>query len=106
MNTVLSLAQFARWNAQAFYADSALPASLVYGLPRNWPHIRAVCERAGFRHAGDTEVILIARVADLPEPEPRPGVTAGAGAAHQWVSPDGRGTGPRLSVLGRLMPGD
>ncbi|MEU6903761.1 N-acetyltransferase [Streptomyces coeruleorubidus] len=69
------LAQFARWNVRVRYADGALPAPLVYGLPRNWPHIRAVYERAGFRHVGDTEVILIARVADLPEPEPRPGVT-------------------------------
>ncbi|MFH8493060.1 N-acetyltransferase [Streptomyces coeruleorubidus] len=69
------LAQFARWNVRARYADGALPAPLVYGLPRNWPHIRAVYERAGFRHVGDTEVILITRVADLPEPEPRPDVT-------------------------------
>jgi GNAT superfamily N-acetyltransferase len=69
------LAQCARWNVRVRYADGALPAPLVYGLPRNWPHIRAVYERAGFRHVGDTEVILIARVADLPEPEPRPGVT-------------------------------
>ncbi|CAM5489678.1 GNAT family N-acetyltransferase [Streptomyces coeruleorubidus] len=69
------LARFARWNVRVRYADGALPAPLVYGLPRNWPHIRAVYERAGFRHVGDTEVILIARVADLPEPEPRPGVT-------------------------------
>ncbi|MBR8640174.1 N-acetyltransferase [Streptomyces tuirus] len=69
------LAQFARWNVRVRYADGALPAPLVYGLPRNWPHIRAVCERAGFRHVGDTEVILISRVADLPEPGPRPGVT-------------------------------
>ncbi|CAM5658583.1 hypothetical protein SAFG77S_04380 [Streptomyces afghaniensis] len=69
------LAQFARWNARVRYADGALPAPLVYGLPRNWPHVRAVYERAGFRHVGDTEVVLIARVADLPQPEPRPGVT-------------------------------
>jgi GNAT superfamily N-acetyltransferase len=82
------LAQCARWNARVLpqalgfaraggtlIADGALPAPLVYGLPRNWPHIRAVYERAGFRHVGDTEVILIARVADLPEPEPRPGLT-------------------------------
>jgi GNAT superfamily N-acetyltransferase len=69
------LAQFARWNVRVRYADGALPAPLVYGLPRNWPHIRAVYERAGFRHVGDTEVILLARVADLPEPGPRPGVT-------------------------------
>jgi GNAT superfamily N-acetyltransferase len=68
------LAQCVRWNVRVRYADGAVPAPLVYGLPRNWPHVRAVYERAGFRHVGDTEVILIARVADLPEPEPRPGV--------------------------------
>ncbi|MFF7893158.1 N-acetyltransferase [Streptomyces sp. NPDC007907] len=69
------LAQFTRWNARIGYGDGSLPAPLVYGLPRNWPHIRALYERAGFRHTGDTEVILIARVADLPLPEPRPDVT-------------------------------
>ncbi|MEU0583002.1 N-acetyltransferase [Streptomyces sp. NPDC006132] len=69
------LAQFARWNARVRYADGALPAPLVYGVPRPWPHVRAVYERAGFRHVGDTEVILIARVADLPAHEHRPGVT-------------------------------
>jgi GNAT superfamily N-acetyltransferase len=68
--------QFARWSARVRYADGSLPAPLVYGLPRNWPHIRALYERAGFRHTGDTEVILLARVADLPAPETRPGVTA------------------------------
>ncbi|MGW2378585.1 GNAT family N-acetyltransferase [Streptomyces sp. NPDC001658] len=69
------LAQLARWNVRVRYADAALPAPMVYGLPRNWPHIRAAYERAGFRHVGDTEVILIARVADLPGPETRSGVT-------------------------------
>ncbi|EFL30274.1 conserved hypothetical protein [Streptomyces viridochromogenes DSM 40736] len=69
------LARFARWNVRVRYADGALPAPLVYGLPRNWPHIRSVYRRAGFRHVGDTEVVLIARVADLPEREPMPGVT-------------------------------
>ncbi|MFF9118050.1 N-acetyltransferase [Streptomyces massasporeus] len=70
------LARFDRWSARVRYADGSLPAPLVYGLPRNWPHIRALYERAGFRHTGDTEVILLARVADLPAAEPRPGVTA------------------------------
>ncbi|WP_405673050.1 N-acetyltransferase [Streptomyces sp. NBC_01530] len=69
------LAQFARWNVRVRYADGAVPAPVVYGLPRNWPHIRALYERSGFRHVGDTEVILLARVADLPAPEPRPGTT-------------------------------
>jgi GNAT superfamily N-acetyltransferase len=69
------LAQFSRWNARVRYADGSLPAPLVYGLPRNRPHIRALYERAGFRHTEDTEVILIARVADPPPHEPGPDVT-------------------------------
>ncbi|MDN3025775.1 N-acetyltransferase [Streptomyces sp. S.PB5] len=69
------LARLARWNVRVRYADGSLPAPVVYGLPRNWPHIRAAYARAGFRHLGDTEVVLIARVADLPPPEPCPGVT-------------------------------
>jgi GNAT superfamily N-acetyltransferase len=69
------LAQLARWNVRARYASGELPAPAVYGLPRPWPHIRAVYGRAGFRHVGDTEVILIARVADLPPHAPRPDIT-------------------------------
>lgn len=69
------LARLARWNVRARYASGELPAPAVYGLPRTWPHIRALYERAGFRHVGDTEVILIARLCDLPTHEPRPGET-------------------------------
>ncbi|MFJ1970112.1 N-acetyltransferase [Streptomyces sp. NPDC087903] len=69
------LARLARWGVRVRYADGALPAPAVHGLPRPWPHIRAVYDRAGFRHTGDTEVLLIAHVDDLPRSEPRPGVT-------------------------------
>ncbi|MGW3287909.1 N-acetyltransferase family protein [Streptomyces sp. NPDC001002] len=69
------LAQLARWDVRVRYADGSVPAPAVYGLPRNWPHIRAVYERAGFRHVGDTEVVLIARVADLPVSPPETGTT-------------------------------
>ncbi|GAB2852294.1 hypothetical protein GCM10027074_18840 [Streptomyces deserti] len=69
------LAQLARWNVRAGYASGDLPAPVLYGLPHNWPHVRAAYHRAGFRHAGDTEVILIARVADLPQQPLPPGVT-------------------------------
>ncbi|MEU9560160.1 N-acetyltransferase [Streptomyces fumanus] len=69
------LAQLARWNVRVRYADGALPAPVVHGLPRTWPHVRAAWERAGFRHVGDTQVILLARVGDLPA-DP-----AGAGVA-------------------------
>ncbi|WP_128378088.1 N-acetyltransferase [Streptomyces cavernae] len=72
---VACLAQLARWNVRVRLADGALPAPGVYGVPRPWPHIRAAYERAGFRHTGPTEVLLIARVADLPAPARPPGVT-------------------------------
>ncbi|MEW2528636.1 N-acetyltransferase [Streptomyces sp. NPDC047071] len=62
------LAQLARWGVRVREADGALPAPAVYGLPRTWPHVRAVYERAGFRHTGHTEVVLIAAVPDLPTP--------------------------------------
>jgi len=69
------LARLARWNVRVRHADGALPAPGVYGVPRPWPHIRSAYERAGFRHTGHTEVLLIAHVAELPVTEPPPGVT-------------------------------
>ncbi|MEU6551562.1 GNAT family N-acetyltransferase [Streptomyces sp. NPDC046915] len=66
------LAQLARWQVRVRLASGDLPAPVVYGLPRNWPHVRSVYERAGFRHTGRTEVILLAQVSELPRPEPRP----------------------------------
>jgi ribosomal protein S18 acetylase RimI-like enzyme len=62
------LAQFARWGVERRYADGALPAPAVYGLPEQWPHVRAILERAGFVHEGHTEVVLLAAVADLAAP--------------------------------------
>ncbi|WP_331769426.1 GNAT family N-acetyltransferase (plasmid) [Embleya sp. NBC_00888] len=66
------LARLARWHARVRYADGALPAPGVYGLPDVWPHVRAAYERAGFRHTGHTEVVLLAEVADLPSPPAEP----------------------------------
>ena len=56
------LAQLRRWEVTHWYADGSLPAPGVYGLPEQWPHIRALHERAGFVHDGPTEVVLLARV--------------------------------------------
>jgi ribosomal protein S18 acetylase RimI-like enzyme len=67
-----SLAQLGRWGASRWYADATLPAPGVYGLPEQWPHVRQVYERAGFVHDGHTEVVLLARVEELPEPSPPP----------------------------------
>jgi GNAT superfamily N-acetyltransferase len=49
-----------------------LPVPGVYGVPEQWPHIRALYERAGFAHTGHTEVVYLARVADLPNPAQPP----------------------------------
>jgi GNAT superfamily N-acetyltransferase len=60
------LDQLRRWPATRSSADGALPAPGVYGLPEQWPHLRAVYERAGFVHDGHTEIVLLARVDELP----------------------------------------
>jgi len=62
------------WGTGRWEADGALPAPGVYGLPEQWPHIRALYERAGFVHQertgserdGHTEIVLLARVDELP----------------------------------------
>jgi ribosomal protein S18 acetylase RimI-like enzyme len=41
-------------------------------VPEQWPHVRAVYQRAGFVHDGHTEVVLLARVDELPRPSPAP----------------------------------
>jgi GNAT superfamily N-acetyltransferase len=57
---------------ERWYADGALPAPGVYGVPEQWPHVRALYERAGFVHGGHTEVVLLARVDQLPRPTQAP----------------------------------
>ncbi|MEU0690997.1 N-acetyltransferase [Streptomyces uncialis] len=74
-----SLAQLDRWRVRARLADGQLPAPGVYGVPEQWPHIRAALERAGFVHTGGTEILLLAPLHDLPDPgraAPLPGLTA------------------------------
>ena len=57
-----------RWGVRRHYADGALPAMGVYGVPDAWPHVQAIFERQGFRHDGHIETVLVALVDDLPEP--------------------------------------
>jgi GNAT superfamily N-acetyltransferase len=66
------LAQLRRWGVSRWYADGALPAPGVYGVPEQWPHVRELYERAGFAHNGPTEVVLLARVDELPCPSEAP----------------------------------
>ncbi|MER6912578.1 N-acetyltransferase [Streptomyces sp. NPDC000594] len=71
------LARLTRWQVRSRLGDGTLPVPGVYGVPAQWPHIRATLERAGFVHTGDTEILLIAPVTALPAPSgaPLPGHT-------------------------------
>ena len=72
-----SVAQLDRWGAGPQHADGALPVPGVYGVPEQWPHVRAAYERAGFAHAGRVEIVFAAEVDELPRPgePPLPGLT-------------------------------
>jgi GNAT superfamily N-acetyltransferase len=65
------------WGVTSQSAAGDLPVPGVYGVPEQWPHIRALYERAGFSHEGHTEVIYLAIVEDLRRPAdpPIPGLT-------------------------------
>ncbi len=64
--------RLAGWAPTRMYADGALPAPGVFGVPEQWPHVRAILGRAGFAHKGRTEVVLLALPADLARPGPAP----------------------------------
>ena len=55
-----------------WHADGVLPAPGVYGMPAQWPHVRELYERAGFVHDGHVEIVLLARVDELPGPSVPP----------------------------------
>lgn len=67
--------QLEQWGISRQDADGDLPVRGVYGVPEQWPHIVSLYQRAGFTHAGHTEVVYLAEVADLPRPAEPP--TAG-----------------------------
>ena len=60
------LAQFGDWGVSNHYAGGELPVHGVYGVPEQWPHIRALYQQAGFTHTGHTEIVYLARIEDLP----------------------------------------
>jgi GNAT superfamily N-acetyltransferase len=62
------LAQFEDWGVSRQHAGGELPGHGVYGIPAQWPHIRALYQEAGFTHTGHTEIVYLARVEDLPRP--------------------------------------
>jgi GNAT superfamily N-acetyltransferase len=60
------VAQFDNWGVTDQSAGGELPVPGVYGVPEQWPHVSALYQQAGFRHDGHTELVYLARVADLP----------------------------------------
>ncbi len=61
-----------RWGVEHQHADGTLPAPGVYGVPEQWPHVRATYERAGFIPDGRVEIVYIASVDDLDRPAEAP----------------------------------
>lgn len=71
------LAQFARWGVRRRLAGVGLPAPAAYDVCAQWPHLRAIFERAGFVHTGHTEIVFLVEVDRLPVIDaPLPGLTA------------------------------
>jgi GNAT superfamily N-acetyltransferase len=66
------IAQLDRWEVARQYADGSIPTPGVYGVPEQWPHVRALYERAGFVHEGHTEIVYLSTVDELSRPEQTP----------------------------------
>jgi GNAT superfamily N-acetyltransferase len=66
------LGQLDHWQVSRQTAGGDLPAPGVYGVPEQWPHISTLYTGAGFAHTGHTEIVYLARVADLPRPASPP----------------------------------
>jgi GNAT superfamily N-acetyltransferase len=62
------IAQLEEWGVRRQYAAGELPVLGVYGIPEQWPHVRAAYERVGFVHEGRTEIVYVAAVDELPRP--------------------------------------
>jgi GNAT superfamily N-acetyltransferase len=48
------------WRVGRMSADGALPAPGVYGVPEQWPHVRALLEEVGFVRGARTELVFLA----------------------------------------------
>jgi GNAT superfamily N-acetyltransferase len=67
-NAIVAAARdvMAAWGVATVVSDPALPALATYGVSDCWPHLVALYERSGFAARGHVEVILVARVDELP----------------------------------------
>jgi len=69
---VACIRQLDGWGVTSQNAGGELPVPGVYGVPKQWPHVHALYEQAGFRHTGHTEAVYLVSVADLPHPAEPP----------------------------------
>jgi GNAT superfamily N-acetyltransferase len=71
------IGQLEDWGIARQSASGDLPVPGVYGVPEQWPHVRALYERAGLIHHGHTEIVFLAAVEDLlcPADPPIAGLT-------------------------------
>lgn len=63
-----AVAFLTRSGSGRIYADGALPAPGVYGLPEQWPHVHAILHRAGFGPGDRIELVFLAVVGALARP--------------------------------------
>ena len=66
------ISQLEEWGVGRQDASGDLPSRGVYGVPEQWPHVRDLYQRAGFVPSGNTEVVFLAQVDDLPRPGQAP----------------------------------
>jgi GNAT superfamily N-acetyltransferase len=59
------IGQLEGWGVTSQSASGDIPVFGVYGVPEQWPHVRALYERAGFSYSGHTELVFLAAVEDL-----------------------------------------
>jgi GNAT superfamily N-acetyltransferase len=64
--------QLDEWGVTRQDAGGELPVRGVFGVPEQWPHIRALYQRAGFTPTGSTEVVYLAQAGELPRPAAPP----------------------------------
>jgi GNAT superfamily N-acetyltransferase len=64
-----------RWRVRRMSADGTLPAPGVYGVPEQWPHVRALLDAVGFVRGERCELVYLADVRELARPPaPAPGL--------------------------------
>jgi GNAT superfamily N-acetyltransferase len=90
-----SLRQLGAWAVRHQYAGGELPVRGVYGVPQQWPHVRSLYERSGFRATGQVEIVFAALIDEL-----RPlGATRPAGLPELTVRRSVGSAGTRLSAV-------